>query len=128
MVGLAVNIMLLTDRLTRDLYAEICRIPLIDPHSHINPHAAAAKSLDDILGYHYYTELAHSAGMDQAPLGPAVPPRERVRAVLSHMDRFDNTAQYSWFLEIARTFLGFQGDRLTAADADPLFDAAERTF
>ena len=64
---------MLTDRLTRDLYTEICRIPLIDPHSHINPHAAAAKSLDDILGYHYYTELAHSAGMDQTPLGNDVP-------------------------------------------------------
>ena len=43
-----------------------------------------------------------------------VPPRERVRAILAHMDRFDNTVQYGWFLEIARTFLGFQGDRLTA--------------
>jgi glucuronate isomerase len=116
------------DQLERDLEAEFARIPLIDPHSHIDPHRPASRSLDDILGYHYYTELAHSAGMDQAPLDPAVPPRERVRAVLSHMDRFDNTAQYSWFLEIARTFLGFRGDRLSAADADPLFDAAERTF
>ena len=61
---------MLLDRLTRDLYAEICRIPLVDPHSHINPLAAASRSLDDILGYHYYTELAHSAGMDQAPLQP----------------------------------------------------------
>src|SRR5205809_7314316 len=100
---------MLTDRLSRDLYTEICRIPLIDPHSHINPHAAAAKSLDDILGYHYYTELAHSAGMDQAPGIPLTPnpspaegrgrSRERVRAILEHMSRIDNTTQYSWFLE-----------------------------
>src|SRR5262249_12584818 len=66
------------DSLAQRLYAEICRIPLIDPHTHINPHRPAAKSLDDILGYHYYTELAHSAGMDQAPLAAGVPPRERV--------------------------------------------------
>lgn len=117
---------MLTDRLTRDLYHEICRIPLIDPHSHINPHAAAAKSLDDILGYHYYTELAHSAGMSQAPLAKDVPPRERVRAILEHLDRIDNTAQYSWFLEIARTFLGFKGDRVSAQDCDALCDAADR--
>jgi glucuronate isomerase len=117
---------MLTDRLTRDLYAEICRIPLIDPHSHINPHAAAAKSLDDILGYHYYTELAHSAGVTQAPLGKDVLPRERVRAILEHLDRIDNTVQYSWFLEIAQTFLGFKGDRVSAKDCDPLCDAAER--
>jgi glucuronate isomerase len=118
--------MLITDRLTRDLYAEICRIPLIDPHSHINPHAAAAKSLDDILGYHYYTELAHSAGMNQSPLGKEVPPRERDRAILEHLPQIDNTAQYSWFLEIAQTFLGFQGDRVSGGDCDALCDAADR--
>jgi glucuronate isomerase len=120
--------MLLTDRLTRDLYTEICRIPLIDPHSHINPHAAAAKSLDDILGYHYYTELAHSAGMNQAPLGKDTPPRERVRAILAHMNRIDNTAQYSWFLQIAQIFLGFTKDNVSAEDCDALCDAAERVM
>ncbi len=102
------------------------KIPLIDPHSHIDPHRPASRSLDDILGYHYYTELAHSAGMDKRPLAADVPPRERVRAILAHAERFDNTVQYSWFLEIARTFLGLQGDRLGPADADSLFDAAER--
>src|SRR6516165_11598320 len=111
------------EQLIRDLHDEIVRIPLIDPHSHINPHRPAARNLDEILGYHYYTELAHSAGMDQAPLAADVDPRERVRAILGHMDRFDNTAQYAWFLEIARAFLGFKGDRLGAADCDPLFDA-----
>src|SRR5215471_3973580 len=116
------------DALAQELYAEICRIPLIDPHSHIDPHRPVSRSLDDILGYHYYTELAHSAGMSQAPLAKDVPPRERVRAILGHMDRCDNTAQYGWFLEIARTFLGFEGTRLTPADADPLFDAAERVM
>ena len=122
------------DSLVRQLYDEICRIPLIDPHSHINPHRPASRTLDDILGYHYYTELAHSAGMDQkllggtgvSPVGPKVEPRERVRAVLAHMDRFDNTAQYAWFLEIARTFLGFQGERVGASDTEVLWDAAER--
>ncbi|HBI46238.1 MAG TPA: amidohydrolase [Planctomycetales bacterium] len=116
-----------TDQLIHDLYAEIVKIPLIDPHSHIDPHRPTARTLDDILGYHYYTELAHSAGMDKALLADA-PPRERVRSLLAHMDRFDNTVQYGWFLEIARTFLGFTGERLSAADADALWDAAERVF
>jgi glucuronate isomerase len=139
------------DQLERDLEAEIARIPLIDPHTHIDPHSPASRSLDDILGYHYYTELAHSVGLDvvskdeqlervltpkaardenrrPSPFDPTFPPRERVRAIFEHMDRFDNTAQYSWFLEIARTFLGFEGDRLTVSDSDRLFDTAERVF
>src|SRR5947208_7290 len=116
------------DGLANDLYSAICAVPLIDPHSHIDPLRPVSRHLDDILGYHYYTELAHSAGMPQTPLQPDVPARERVRAILAHMDRFDNTVQYSWFLDIARTFLGFQGDHVTAADADFLCDAADRVF
>jgi glucuronate isomerase len=119
---------MLYDPAVQALYDEIYRIPLIDPHSHINPHSAAARSLDDILGYHYYTELAHSAGMSKAPLAANADPRERVRAILAHMDRFDNTVQFSWFLEIARAFLGFEGERLTAADADWLLESADKIF
>jgi glucuronate isomerase len=114
------------DALRDGLLAEISRIPLIDPHTHIDPHRPASRSLDDILGYHYYTELAHSAGMSHAPLAADVPPRERVRALMAHIDRIDNTAQYSWLLEIARTFLGYKGERLGARDADWLFDQADR--
>src|SRR5205085_8372616 len=115
---------MLIDRLARDLYTEICRIPLIDPHSHINPHAAASKSIDDILGYHYYTELAHSAGMSQKPLQNLTGVRERVQAIVDHLERFDNTAQYAWFVEIAQTFLGFSGNRIQSSDANWLYDTA----
>src|ERR1700726_4041423 len=116
---------MLYDTLAEELYTEICHIPLIDPHSHINPRRPAARNLDEILGYHYYTELAHSAGMDKAPLASGVEPRERVRAILNHLDRIDNTTQYSWFVEIARTFLGYKGSRPTASDSTWLCDAAE---
>jgi glucuronate isomerase len=116
------------DNLTRDLTAAFDALPLIDPHSHIDSLAPVSKTLDDILGYHYYTELAHSAGMSQAPLSKDVSPRERVRAILGHMDRFDNTAQYGWFVDIAKTFLGFGGSKVTAKDADSLYDAAEKAF
>src|SRR5947209_12352528 len=117
---------MLNDPLVHSLFTEICRIPLIDPHSHIDPREPTARSLDDILGYHYYTELAHSAGMSKEPLAPNIEPRQRVRALLEHMDRFDNTVQYAWFLEIARTFLGFEGERLSPSDCDWLCDQAER--
>lgn len=119
---------MMMDELVRSLESALDQLPLIDPHSHIDPHAAASRSLDDILGYHYYTELAHSAGMSQACLGRDVAPRDRVREIVRHMERFDNTAQYAWFVEIARSFLGFEGTKVTAGDADHLFDAAERNF
>lgn len=114
--------------LEHDLEAAIQSLPLIDPHSHINPQSPTAKSLDDLLGYHYYTELAHSVGMSREALGPEIPPKEVVRGVLGHMERFDNTVQYSWFLHIAREFLGFTGQRIGEADCDALWEAAERVF
>jgi glucuronate isomerase len=117
---------MLHDHLAQDLYTEICRIPIIDPHSHIDPRRPTARSLDDILGYHYYTELAHSVGMDHSPLEKDVEPRERVRAILYHMTQFDNTAQFQWFLEIARAFLNYQGKHLDLADCTWLCDAADR--
>jgi glucuronate isomerase len=118
----------MTDALVRDLTAALAAVPLIDPHSHIDPLSPVSRSLDDILGYHYYTELAHSAGMPQTPLAKDVAPRDRVREIVRHMERFDNTAQYAWFVDIAKTFLGFDRDRVTAGDADALFDAAEKAF
>ena len=126
--GVSLEKLMPADALVRDLIAALDAIPLIDPHSHIDPLQPASQSLDDILGYHYYTELAHSAGMSQAPLAKDVPPRERVRAIVQHMNRYDNTAQYAWFLDIARTFLGFTGTRIEPTDADTLFDAAEKVF
>src|SRR5262249_8621496 len=116
------------DNLVRDLTTALTAVPLIDPHSHIDPLRPVAKSLDDILGYHYYTELAHSAGMTHAPLARDYPARDRVRSIIKYLARFDNPAQYGWFVDIARTSLGFEGSRVPEADADRLFDAAERTF
>jgi glucuronate isomerase len=117
---------MLYDQLSKDLYAEICHIPIIDPHTHIDPRQPTARSLDDILGYHYYTELAHSAGMEKFPAGSDVHSRDRARSIVYHMSHFDNTAQYQWFLEIARAFLNFQGSQITLADCASLCDTAER--
>jgi glucuronate isomerase len=115
-------------QLVRDLTAALDAIPLIDPHSHIEPLSPVSRSLDDILGYHYYTELAHSAGMPKACLAADFPKRERCRQIIEFMGRYDNCEQSRWFLTIAKSFLGFAGDRIGPGDADELFDAAEKRF
>lgn len=112
----------LEERLEQALAA----IPLIDPHSHIDPHAPVAKSLDDLLGYHYYTELAHSAGMSHQPLSKDTPPQERVKAILQYAQRFENTVQWSWFVELCQTFFGWKHDRITPKDADKLWEQADK--
>ena len=77
----------MSDSLRSRLLTELESVPLIDPHSHINPHSAASENLADILGYHYYTELAHSAGMPKERIEePGLAPKEKVgRLSLIHI-------------------------------------------
>jgi glucuronate isomerase len=53
-------------------------------------------------------------------------PRERARNLAQYLDRIDNTVQYSWLLEIVRTFHGFAQDRITPENVDQLYDRADR--
>jgi glucuronate isomerase len=115
-----------TDPAARELYDEIARWPIFDPHSHIDAHRPAARNLDEILGYHYYTELAHSAGMPASLVAPELSPRDRVQNLAGYLDRIDNTVQHSWLLEIVRTFHGFTDDRITPETINALYDRANR--
>ncbi len=114
------------DPLVRELLDEIARWPIFDPHSHIDPHRPASRNFDEILGYHYYTELAHSAGMPADRVAPELAPRTRALNLAEFLDRIDNTVQYSWLIEIAREFFGFTDDRITARNLGELYDRADR--
>src|SRR5690349_14251673 len=69
--------------LRQRLFTELDSLVLIDPHTHINPHAPASQTLADVLGYHYYTELAHSAGLHREAIEePGIEPKEKVRRLV----------------------------------------------
>lgn len=107
------------------LFAALDDIVLIDPHTHINPHAPASETLADILGYHYYTELAHSAGMPRERIEePGIDPREKVGRLAEYLDRIDNTVQLSWLFEMSRVLFDHEIDRFTRANWESLYDAA----
>jgi len=111
--------------LRQRLFDELERIVLIDPHTHINPHAAASKTLADIMGYHYYTELAHSAGLPKDRIEqPGLSPKELVGRLVGKLDDLSNTIQVSWLLEMCREFFGFDGDRITPKNWEKLYDSA----
>ena len=118
----------MSEQLRSRLFDELDLIRLIDPHSHIEPQTAASKTLADILGYHYYTELAHSAGMPREQIEePGLDPKEKVRRLVTRMEPLRNTVQYSWFLELARAYFDLpQGEHLTTANWEQLYDNAAK--
>jgi len=102
---------------------------LIDPHTHVNPHAPASETLADILGYHYYTELAHSAGMPRERLEqPGLDPRGKVGRLADYLDRIDNTVQLSWLFEMSRSLFDIEIDRLDRSNWEAVYAAAAEKF
>lgn len=115
----------MSDALRTRLFNELNALVLIDPHSHINPHSPASTTLADLLGYHYYTELAHSAGLPKARIEePGLEPKEKVRRLVEALGPLENTIQYSWLIEMARQFFGFQDELVTLDNWERLYDAA----
>ena len=117
----------MSDSLQQRILAELKSHVLIDPHTHINPYAPASKTLADIMGYHYYTELAHSAGLERERIEEAgLDPKEKVRRLVDKLADLDNTVQVSWLLEMCRAFFGFEDDRITPANWEALYDRAAK--
>ncbi|MFO1019307.1 MAG: glucuronate isomerase [Planctomycetales bacterium] len=113
--------------LAGQLFKELQKITLVDPHSHINPHAAPSRNLADILGYHYYTELAHSAGLPRERIEePGISPREKVARLIPKLKDLQNTVQYSWFVEMCQDLLGFQGDKVDESNWEAVYDLADK--
>ena len=112
--------------LQKSLYEQLDAIVLIDSHSHINPHAATSTTLADLLGYHYYTELAHSSGMPKSQIEePGISPREKVARLFQNLGNIDNTVQWSWFVELSQVLFGFQGDEIHRSNWETVYDLAE---
>ena len=107
------------------IFTELDKLILIDPHTHINALQPASETLADILGYHYYTELAHSAGLPRDRIEEAgLDPKEKVGRLVEYLGPLNNTIQHSWLVEMAQSFFGFEDDHINASNWEGLYDQA----
>ena len=115
----------MSQELRKRIFTELDALILIDPHTHINALQPAAQTLGDILGYHYYTELAHSAGLPREQIEePGLDPKEKVGRLVEYLGPLNNTIQYSWLVEMAREFFGFTDDHINTNNWEALYDRA----
>ncbi len=116
----------MSEQLRTNIYNALDSIVLIDPHTHIDALKPASDSLADILGYHYYTELAHSAGLDKSLIeAPGITDRDNVQLLLSNLEPIQKTIQSSWFIEMCQEFFGFEGNIIDASNWESLSDTAQ---
>lgn len=115
----------MSSQLTQEILTELEALRLIDPHTHINPLSAASETLADIMGYHYYTELTHSAGLPKEKIEePGLDPKEKVGRLVSWIHTIENTAQYSWLIEMCQVFFGLEDDQLTESNWESIYDVS----
>ena len=99
----------MSEALRKRLFDQLDALVLIDPHTHINPLSPASQTLADILGYHYFTELAHSAGLPRGEIEePGLDPREKCRRLFANLAPLENTVQYSWLVELRGSCSGLR--------------------
>jgi len=109
--------------LRQRLFDEINSWTLVDPHTHINALNPASQTLADLLGYHYFTELAHSAGMPRDWIEQhGLAPKELVGRLVAGFAPLENTIQASWLVEICQAFFGFAAERITLENWEALYD------
>ena len=114
-----------SDELQQRLLEQIMSIPVVDVHSHVPHTSPYARSLRDLLGYHYFTELAHSAGMSREVIAEDNPDEEMIPALIQAMEALDNTVQYEWMIELAQELFGFEDRRLTTENWQGLASAVK---
>lgn len=115
----------MSEALRTRVFQQLDSLTLIDPHTHINALSPASTTLADILGYHYYTELAHSAGMPKDQIEePGLDPKEKCSRLIANLGPIENTVQYSWLVEMAQALFGFEGDRIGPDNWESVYDSA----
>jgi len=100
---------------------------VIDPHCHLRPDKPSADDLADIVLYHHVWVELISAGMGQYEVStsglcqeladPEIPPLERVRRALPHLENIENTTLglfLRWLLEDLYGIAGLDEDNLEA--------------
>ena len=113
----------MSEQLRLRIFDQLDALSIVDPHTHINALSPASTTLADILGYHYYTELAHSTGMSKAQIEePGLDPKEKVGRLVAHLGKIENTIQSSWLIEMLQSFFGFEDDRLTSNNWEAVYD------
>jgi len=113
--------------LVNRLYRQLDALPIYDIHTHIRAERPFAASLADIIGYHYYTELANSAQY-RAEFADETDPAQVVRQVVERLPLLSNTVQFDWLTVIGEEFLGIERRHWLTRSWSELIERAQQAI
>ncbi len=115
---------------SKDLYSslltEINKTPIIDVHTHVKPGSPQARSLYELIGYHFVTADLDCAGMPEEPVTDnALSDYERVEMMIPYLKYCRNTGTYQCLEAILVDLYGIE-DPL-GANWKAAFEAVEKS-
>jgi glucuronate isomerase len=109
-----------SEQLERRLLDQIQAIGVVDVHTRLSHRHPFATTLRDLLSMDYFTELAHSAGLDKGVMEAGTPDEDMLPGVIKALPAIDNTIQYRWLMEVAQELFGFQHPHLSMENWEEL--------
>ena len=113
--------------LVKQLWQEIDKLPILDPHTHIRPRHSTALNLAEILSYHYYTELVNATEFQPGGF-PTDDPRRFTKTLLAKLHLIQNTVQYDWLMTISEMLYDIPRSAWYGENWESIFDQAQKVI
>jgi len=114
--------------LSKRLEAEIGKMSIIDPHTHLQHRTPSAEFIGNIFGYHYIKMELSTAGMDVEKLmDDSLPPDALLKNAVPFIPRIRNTTTWWGFMTICHA-LGFKDTTINEGNWQDLCKVASETM
>lgn len=110
-----------------ELLSEIKSMPVIDVHQHLNPVSLSAKSIDDIVFYHYIVTELVSSGMPRKFL-EEYKGIDKLRMAVGHFKYIRNTTTFWCLKSILRDLYGFELKGIEPSSVEEMVNTVKQKF
>ena len=118
----------MTSNLSKQFESEISKMPIIDPHTHLQHRTPSAGLIGNIFSYHYIKMELSTVGMNVAELmNDSLHPDLRMKNAIEYIPKIMNTTTWWGFMTICKA-LGFDEDVISNNNLEKLCKIAEETM
>ena len=114
--------------LSKRFEAEISKMPIIDPHTHLQHRTPSAQFIGNIFSYHYIRMELSTVGMNVEELmSERILPDIRMKNAVPFIPKITNTTTWWGFMTISHA-LGFKDETINEGNWQDLCEIASKTM